>query len=126
MTTSDPPGTDEEQPSLIALVRALIEDAQTLVEAETGYWRKAVVFALSRIKSIALLAVLALFFAFFALMALVVGLLLALAPLIGTWGALGLVTGILVLATVVCVRAAIGHSKRMMRLLTLSNPEEAP
>jgi len=113
----DPVGDEPEQPSLIALVRALIEDAQTLVEAETGYWRKALAFALARVKSIALLAVLALFFAFFTLMALVVGLLLALAPLIGAWGALGLVCLMLGAATGWCVWRVIRVSKRMVRLL---------
>lgn len=126
MNTSDPMGDDTEPPSLVELVRALIEDAQTLVEAETGYWRKALAYALGRVKSIALLAVLALFFAFFALMALVVGLLLALAPLIGAWGALAVVTGVLLVACAVCVRMAIGHGKRMIRLLTLPDQGDAP
>ena len=115
---TNPGGDDREPPTLVQLVRALIEDAQTLVEAETGYWRKALGFALRRVKSIALLAVLALFFAFFTLMALVVGLLLALAPLIGTWAALGLVSVTLALATGWCAWRAIRVSKRLIRLLS--------
>ena len=125
MNKPDPAGDHGDAPSLLQLARALIEDVQTLIEAETGYWRTAIGFALRRIKSIAVLAVLALFFAFFALMALVVGLLLALASLIGAWGALGVVTGVLVLATVVCVQMAIGRGKRMIRLLTQSDQKDS-
>jgi hypothetical protein len=105
-------------PSLAVLLRALIEDAQTLVEAETSYWRTALAFALARIKTVALLFVLGLFFLFFTLMALIVGLLLALAPLLGPWAAMALVTGTLGLATAWCVRQGILKAKRMVRLLT--------
>jgi hypothetical protein len=114
------PGAEQaEAPSLVHLLRVLIEDAQTLIEAETGYWRTAFGYALRRIKSIALLAVLALALAFFMLMAIIVGLLLALAPLVGAWGALGLVSVTLGLASVWCVWLAIRRGKRMIRLLSV-------
>lgn len=122
MNEPDPSGPDlsgnGESGSLVALLRALIEDMQTLVEAETGYWRTAFGFALGRAKSIALLLVLALFFAFFTLMAIVVGLLLALAPLIGAWGALAAVSASLGLLAVVALWLAIRRGRRMIRLLT--------
>jgi uncharacterized membrane protein YqjE len=105
-------------PSLLSVLRALIEDLRTLVEAETGYWRAALAFATGRIKSIAILLVLALFFGFFTLMALVVGLLLALGPMIGPWRAAGAVTFGLALLTGVSVRLALVRSRRMIRLLT--------
>ncbi len=117
--SEDVAGEDATAPSLAALLRALIEDAQTLVEAETGYWRRALGYALGRVKALAILLVLALFFLFFTLMALVVGLLLALAPLLGAWGALGLVAGTLALATGACAWLALRGGKRMIRLLTL-------
>ena len=121
MTEPDPAGNGAEPPSLAQLLRALFEDAQTLIEAETGYWRKALAFALRRVRTIALLAVLALFFAFFTLMALVVGLLLALAPLIGAWGALGVVVAALALATLWCGRLAVRGAKQAVRVLTQSS-----
>ena len=125
MNRSDPEGepgpeTGDESgdgPSLAALLRALIEDGRTLIEAETGYWRTALAFVLARVKSIALLLVLGLFFLFFTLMALVVGLLLALAPLIGPWGAMALVVAGLGLLTGWCVWQGIARTKRMIRLL---------
>ena len=112
------PTDDPEPPTLVALLRALIEDAQTLVEAETAYWRTALGFALRRARTLALLAALALALAFFMLMALVVGLLLALAPLVGPWGALALVTAALGLAAAVCAWRAVALARRTVRLLT--------
>ena len=110
--------TDEaEAPILLTVLHALIEDAQTLAEAEAAYIKAAIAFALGRIKSIAIALVLALFFLFFTLMAIVVGLLLALAPLIGVWATAGVVTGVLGLLTVVCVLRAIHGGRQMMALL---------
>ncbi len=126
MTTPDPAGDDPAPPSLLAVVRALIDDAQTLIEAEAGYWRKAIGFALRRTRSIALLAVLALFFAFFTLMAVVVGLLLALAPLIGAWAAMALVSLVLALSGAGCAWLALRRAKRMMRLLSGTVTRDAP
>lgn len=114
----DPGDHGPEPVSLMQLLGALIEDVQTLFEAETGYWRKAFAFALRRAKSVALLGVLALFFLFFTLMALVVGLLLALAPLIGAWGALGAVTALLALATGWCGWLAVRRARRTIGLLS--------
>jgi hypothetical protein len=125
VTTPDPAGDDPAPPSLLAIMRALFDDAQTLLEAEAGYWRKAAGFALRRIKSIALLAVLALFFVFFTLMALMVGLLLALAPLVGAWGAMGLVAGTLALIGAGCAWLALRRGKRMIRLLSGPHPGDA-
>ena len=116
------PDGDDTMPSLVELLRTLLEDAQTLVEAETSYWRSALGFALARIKTIALLLVLALFFLFFTLMALVVGLLLALGSLIGPWPAVGVMTVTLALATAWCLRQGLRKAKRMVHLLTGTTP----
>lgn len=112
------PETHEAQaPILLTVLHALVEDAQTLAEAEAGYIKAAIAFALGRIKGIAIALVLALFFLFFTLMAIVVGLLLALAPMIGAWPAAGAVTGVLALLTVVCVLRVIRGGRQMMALL---------
>ena len=88
-------------------IRALLEDGQTLFEAELAYQQARVGYALGRTKGIALLLVAALFLAFFFLVALVVGLLLALTPLVGAWGALGIVGLALLAGTVGCFFGAI-------------------
>lgn len=100
-------GDAPEGPSLSDGVRALIEDSQTLIEAEVGYQKARIAYGWSRGKGIFLLLLLAFGFGFFALLAVVVGLLLALAPLITPWGSLALVVLILVVAAVVCFTSAV-------------------
>lgn len=77
--------------SLLGGARTLLEDGQTLLAAEIEFQKARVGFVLGRAKGILVLGVLALALLFFALMALVMGLLLALTPLIGPWGALAAV-----------------------------------
>lgn len=98
--TDDKTRTDETvaDDSLLSDARALLEDGQTLLAAEIAFQKARVGFVLGRAKGILVLAGLALALLFFALMAMVVGLLLALTPLIGPWGALAVVfVGLLVL-----------------------------
>jgi len=118
----DPDRPADEPPSLVALLTALIEDAQTLYAAETGYWRRALAFALARARTVALLLVLGLFLLFFTLMALVVGLLLALAPLIGPWGALVLVVLALGGGAYWAVRRALRVARRAWAMLSGNAP----
>lgn len=108
--------------SLFGVLRALIDDATLVWEAETGYWRALAALVLRRARSIAILLVLALFFVFFALMALVVGLLFALAPLIGPWGALAVVTLALAGLAGWCLWRALRIGRRMLRVLGSEAP----
>ncbi|MCY1671543.1 phage holin family protein [Novosphingobium sp. SL115] len=100
--------------SLGDAVRALIEDGQTLVEAEIAYRKAQAGYGLGQGKTIALLLVLALGFGFFTLLALVVGLLLALTPLIGVWGALSAVGGGLLVLMIVCLLMARSRIKNVV------------
>ena len=93
-----PPGSDTADDSLFGSIGELIDDGQTLLEAELDYQRKRVNYGLARSKGIVGLILLGLALLFFALMALIVGLLLALTPLLTAWGALGAVFGGIVLA----------------------------
>lgn len=84
--------------SIGAAFATLIEDGQTLIEAEIAYRKAQAAYGLGEAKTIGVLILLGLAFGFFTLMAVVVGLLLALASHFGVWGALGLVsTGLLAL-----------------------------
>lgn len=91
---------------------ALLEDGQTLIEAELAYQKARAVYAWQRGKGIALLLVMGLFFAFFALMALVVGLIIALVPLLTAWGAMAVVTLLLALAAGICTIVAISRFRQ--------------
>lgn len=98
------PADDEQKSSSVGdAFRALVEDGQTLVEAEIAYRKAQVAFGLGEAKVIALLLVLGLAFGFFTLLALVVGLLLAVAHYVGVWGALAIVGGTLFALTALCL-----------------------
>lgn len=103
MQRSDPlpqpePSLDSPGNSLFGLIGDLVDDGQTLLETELDYQRKRLNYGLARSKGIVGLVLLGLALLFFALMALVVGLLLALTPMLTAWGALGAVFGGIVLA----------------------------
>jgi hypothetical protein len=98
------PADDEPKPSSVGdAFRALVEDGQTLIEAEIAYRKAQAAFGLGEAKVIALLLVLGLAFGFFTLLALVVGLLLAVAHYVGVWGALAIVGGTLFALTALCL-----------------------
>ncbi|MBB3860435.1 hypothetical protein GGQ88_001701 [Novosphingobium hassiacum] len=108
-----PAAAAEHKPASIGdAVRALVEDGQTLFEAEIAYRKAQASFGLGEAKAIGILLVFGLVFGFFTLLAIVVGLLLALAPYIGVWGALGIVGGALLVLTAVCLLSA---SRRITR-----------
>lgn len=88
-------------------IRALIEDGQTLVEAEIAYRKAQAAYGLGEAKAIVVLLVLGLAFGFFTLLALVVGLLLALASYVGVWASLAIVGGVLGILTAICLMRAI-------------------
>jgi hypothetical protein len=91
-----------ENRSLIDDVEVLIEDGKTYLEAELNYQKTRALFAGDRAKGVALYALAALIFAWMALIGLTIGLIFALTPAIGPWGA----TGAVVIAWLVVAGAA--------------------
>ncbi|WP_226019334.1 phage holin family protein [Novosphingobium sp. FKTRR1] len=104
-----------QEPSLVEMVRLLAGNARLLAEAEVELRKAQAAFIARHAKRIALLVVFGLFFAFFALMALVVGLLLALTPLVGGWGAMAIVVVALALLTGLCALGAVSGAKAIAR-----------
>lgn len=98
----DPPPLTKDDPatrSLVADARQLVEDGRTLLEAELAYQKSRALVAGQAAKGVAGWGALALVLVFFALMALVLGLVLALTPLIGALGAtVAVVLGVLAAA----------------------------
>lgn len=93
-------------------IKALIEDGQTLFEAEVAYRKAQAAYGLREAKAIFVLLVLGLAFGFFTLLAIVVGLLLALAAHVGVWGALAIVGGILAVLSGLCLLLAARRASR--------------
>lgn len=128
----DPADTDHARPNpggiseLVSDVRQLIADGRTLAEAELAYQSSRARLAGSAAKAIALHALVAFVFAVFALVALVVGLLLALAPLVTAWGATAIVAGGLLLLAAFCALRARRRWTRASHVLSGAPGKTAP
>lgn len=84
----------------------LAQDARAYAEAEFKFQKTRIAYATSASKSVVVYVVAALVLVFFAVMALVVGLVIALAPLITPWGSTAVVTlGLAGLAVFLLLRA---------------------
>jgi hypothetical protein len=95
--TAEAEAADPADRSLLGDLRLLAGDARTLAETEFAYQKsRAQVFG-GGIGKIVGLAVAALLFVSLALIGLIVGLILALTPLISAWGATAVVVGVLVM-----------------------------
>ena len=107
---SDLPGREESMPyapnSLTDDLGSLYDDAKIYLEAEKRFQRSRVAFASDRAKKGVVFGLGAFAFLHLALIALVIGLVIALAPLITIWGAIALVFGVLLIVGVILGRAA--------------------
>jgi hypothetical protein len=105
--TGEEPGSDPG-PSLADEVFDLVDDGKTYVEAELRYQKTRLAFAVDRSKSGIVFILGALAFIHLALIALVVGLVIALEPLVTIWGALAIVVGLLLAGAIVLALSAKG------------------
>lgn len=112
-STSDAAGR-----SLVDDVRQLVDDGRTLLEAELTYQKSRAAVAGAAAKGVAGWGALALALVFFALMALVMGLVIALAGLIGPWGATAVSFVALLLAAVIAALLAKRKWAQTQALLT--------
>ena len=97
-------------------LRQLAEDARVLAEAELAYQKSRAAYARAQVPKIAIMAVVAGVFAFFTVMAAIFGLTFALTPLLGPWGAMAVVTGALLILTIVfamIAKSRLGTFKRI-------------
>jgi len=95
----------------------LIASGRAAFASEIAFQKARAALAGRLIGRIAGLGALALALVFFILMALVVGSLLALAPMIGAWGALGVVVLVLVLGIAACVAIVLATLRALKRVL---------
>jgi ABC-type multidrug transport system fused ATPase/permease subunit len=86
-------------------LKELTREARAYAEAELAFQKSRVAYAASASRSIAVYAMVALVLVFFAVMALIVGLLIALAPILTPWGSTAVVTlALLALAVFLLLR----------------------
>jgi hypothetical protein len=115
-SSDDSSAVDEaaESRSLMDDVEVLIEDGKTYLEAELNFQKTRARFAGDRAKGIALYGLLGLMFAWMALIGLTIGLIFALTPSLGAWGATGVVVAIWLVIAGVAFRAAAGRWRALV------------
>ena len=113
-----------EATPLAARLEALFRQGEAVLDAEMAYQKARVGFGWSRGKRVAIYLLLAGAFGGLTLVALVVGLLIALAPLLTAWGALAVVGLGLLLLSGLCFRAAV-RALRDARDTVLGKPTRA-
>lgn len=116
-TLAETTEADPGERSLVDDLRLLAADARTVAEAEIAYQKsRAGVFG-GGIGKIVGLGALALLLVALALVGLVVGLIIALTPLITAWGATGVVVGALLVLALILALWAKSSWKRLAELI---------
>lgn len=100
--------------SLLDDVGSLVEDGKTYAEAELAYQKSRLVFAGEHAKRAAILGGLAIVLVVLALVALVIGALLALVPVLGPWGATGVVVAVLAVSAGILLGLARMHGSKLI------------
>ena len=115
-SSDDSSAVDEaaESRSLMDDVEVLIEDGKTYLEAELNFQKTRARSPANRAKGVALYGLLGLMFAWMALIGLTIGLIFALTPSLGAWGATGVVVAIWLVIAGVAFRAAAGRWRALV------------
>ena len=111
-------------PSLMEEASALIDNARTYAEAELGFQKTRAAFA-GRLVGVAVgLGIVAIILLHIAFLALAVGLVLAFEPVVGIWGAIGIVFGGLLLVVGLLGWGAFSNVQKLAGLFGSSDEEE--
>lgn len=107
------PGADEPRSgfSLTDDLVAFLDDGKTYLEAEKAFQKSRAVYVAHKGKRGIIYGLIAFAMIHTALIGLVVGGVIALAPILTIWGAMALVSGVLIVAGVIFGRKALAHFK---------------
>lgn len=114
--------SEDEAPSLMSDLDALIADGKTYIAAEVAFQKSRAGFAAGRLKSTAIYGAGAFAFLHLALIALAVGLVIALTPLVGAWIATGIVVALLLLGAFLFVRKLRGQLREIRAVFEDGEP----
>ena len=115
-TTGESEAVDEaaQDRSLIDDVEVLIDDGKTYLEAELNFQKTRALFVADRAKGLAIFGLLGLIFAWMALIGLTIGLIFALTPSLGGWGATAAVVAAWLVIAAIALRAAAGRWRDLL------------
>ena len=111
--------------SIVDEVAILIDDAKTYAEAEIAFQKTRASVAGKNIGMAVVWAIVAIITLHIACLALAVGLVIALQPLVTIWGAIAIVVGVLLLATLLLARTALKRGKVVSALFADDGEEDA-
>ncbi len=114
-------GSDAAIPSLPDDLRLLAAEARGYAEAELALHKARALYAGRAARSISMLALGALALLFFAAIALIIGTLIALAPLLTSWGATAAVAGAISLMALVCALLAATRWRAVKRRMAMGD-----
>jgi uncharacterized membrane protein YqjE len=110
-------GEEARQRSLADDLRELAENARQLADAEIAYQKSRAAYAGGGLVRVAAFGALTAVLVFFALMVLAIGLVLALTPSLGAWGAMAVVFAGLVLLALLSAYFALSRWRRISSAL---------
>lgn len=102
--------------SLAQDLRQLADDAKVFAQAELAFQKSRAAYVGSETRTIVMLLVVAAVLVFFAVMAFVVGTVIALGPLLGLWGAMAVVTLVLLALAAFGAWSARARLRQMLRI----------
>jgi len=108
-----PEGSEDDGRSLFADIETLIDDGRTFVEAEIAFQKTRMAYTGQKGRNAAIFGVCAAIFGVFALFGLIVGLIIALSPLLTAWGATAVIVGILLAAALICAMIALRNVQKI-------------
>lgn len=123
---TQPPPSDDDGNSFTALrddVGSLVDDARTYLEAELAYQKTRVTMAGKHSARAVGFFGLALVLLHIALIALAVGVVIALAPYVTIWGAIGIVVGLMLVGVAILLRLALHDGKVVGAMFDDGEPE---
>lgn len=122
----EPPAAHHhDDDSIVDEVAILIDDAKTYAEAEIAFQKTRASVAGKNIGMAVVWAIVAIITLHIACLALAVGLVIALQPLVTIWGAIAIVVGVLLLATLLLARTALKRGKVVSALFGDDGEEDA-
>ncbi|MGQ7829017.1 phage holin family protein [Altererythrobacter sp. Z27] len=119
----DEAGEAQPDGSLVDDVAALVQDGRNFVEAEIAFQKTRLAFAANRSKSAVVSGLFALAFIHLALIALVVGLVIALTPLVSALGATAIVVGALLFGAFLMLMRMRNSTQEIGDAFGNDNPE---
>lgn len=113
----------KRESTLVNDMAALVEDGRNLFEAEIAFQKTRLAFAANRSKQAVISGLFALAFIHLALIALVVGLVIALTPLVTAWGATAIVVGLLLLGAFILMMRVKNSTEEIGQAFDAAAPE---